>query len=78
MRDRPHYRDHGHAMPLEEAQGLLLPPSRIGESSLCDVLENLLNVYKISRRTTIYARYFKQFLRMKITQIYYFNFFQIF
>lgn len=31
MRDRPHhYRDHGHAMPLEEAQGLLLPPSRIG------------------------------------------------
>lgn len=33
MRDRPHhYRDHGHAMPLEEAQGLLLPPSRIGKS----------------------------------------------
>ncbi|XP_071567186.1 uncharacterized protein [Temnothorax nylanderi] len=31
MRDRAHhYRDHGHAMPLEEAQGLLLPPSRIG------------------------------------------------
>ncbi|KAL0128001.1 hypothetical protein PUN28_003326 [Cardiocondyla obscurior] len=31
MRDRPHhYRDHGHAMPLEEAQGLLIPPSRIG------------------------------------------------
>ncbi|XP_072747538.1 uncharacterized protein [Anoplolepis gracilipes] len=30
MRDRSHhYRDHhGHAMPLEEVQGLLLPPSR--------------------------------------------------
>ncbi|XP_067208323.1 potassium voltage-gated channel subfamily KQT member 1-like [Linepithema humile] len=32
MRDRSHhYRDHhGHAMPLEEVQGLLLPPSRTG------------------------------------------------
>lgn len=36
MRDRSHhYRDHhGHAaMPLEEVQGLLLPPSRTGESA---------------------------------------------
>jgi len=56
MRDRPHhYRDHGHAMPLEEAQGLLLPPSRIGESLLYGTmffrfLEISLNVgvYKIS------------------------------
>ncbi|XP_076378342.1 uncharacterized protein LOC117218267 isoform X1 [Megalopta genalis] len=32
MKDRPHrpYRDHGQAMPLEEVQGLLLPPSRTG------------------------------------------------
>ncbi|XP_011646852.1 potassium voltage-gated channel subfamily KQT member 1-like isoform X1 [Pogonomyrmex barbatus] len=31
MRDHSHhYRDHGHAMPLEEVQGLLLPPSRTG------------------------------------------------
>ncbi|XP_035733920.1 potassium voltage-gated channel subfamily KQT member 1-like [Vespa mandarinia] len=32
MRDRPHrYREHhGQAMPLEEVQGLLLPPSRTG------------------------------------------------
>lgn len=34
MRERPHrYREHhGQAMPLEEVQGLLLPPSRTGES----------------------------------------------
>lgn len=37
MKDRPHrpYRDHhGQAMPLEEVQGLLLPPSRTGNTFL--------------------------------------------
>ncbi|PBC31342.1 potassium voltage-gated channel subfamily KQT member 1 [Apis cerana cerana] len=36
MKDRPHrpYRDHhGQAMPLEEVQGLLLPPSRTEQCS---------------------------------------------
>lgn len=53
MRDRSHhYRDHhGHAMPLEEVQGLLLPPSRTGEffsfsrdKSIWDIFSRFYNV----------------------------------
>lgn len=49
MKDRPHrpYRDHhGQAMPLEEVQGLLLPPSRTGNTFL--PLSYLLPSHKVS------------------------------